>query len=444
MARLALEKLGITSPRDVRCHAGLWLDKMPPRGELSSETIGPHVQALEGLPIPEGYDKAFTCRRRAFEALANDGRVTLLVARAIGRVLVGLGAKSALEFGITLDHTWGMPYLPGSALKGLAAATAHQFAEGDAWKKTRDWPSWKGGETPTDAQILFGATDFGGIVQFHDAWWIPEGEKAAPFHADVMTVHHPKYYQQAPAVVPPTDFDEPVPIPFISVAGTFFLAVESDERDVDGAWRRTAVQLLDKGLTELGIGAKTSSGYGRFQLEEQKTEQQIERENNLDRLRNAIDGWKGPQTRDGVVQALIPCVQRGETQQVLEELLSKLKVEEVRAVAEAMKKRVDVRHGALLDALGVPRKQVAQVVSGPVVQEAAVVWTRAKAYAVRDRKNRVELCVGESKGTDIGKLKEKPSDRLKEKLLGATKENPIDVEVLLAGDRLRGVRECAG
>ena len=39
--------------------------------------------------------------------------------KAQSRLIVGLGNKGPLEIGMTLHHTTGLPYIPGSALKGL-------------------------------------------------------------------------------------------------------------------------------------------------------------------------------------------------------------------------------------------------------------------------------------------------------------------------------------
>ena len=44
-----------------------------------------------------------------------------------GRIIVGLGEKNVLETGITLHHTYGVPYIPGSALKGLASHYCDQI-----------------------------------------------------------------------------------------------------------------------------------------------------------------------------------------------------------------------------------------------------------------------------------------------------------------------------
>ena len=37
------------------------------------------------------------------------------------RLIIGLGGESPLETGLTLHHTFGVPIIPGSAIKGLAA-----------------------------------------------------------------------------------------------------------------------------------------------------------------------------------------------------------------------------------------------------------------------------------------------------------------------------------
>lgn len=247
-------------------HAGLWMDKF-----LSSQTernstdgIGDKQKLIEQvaqLQIPEGYREAFELRERSLKA----SNALVALAAVQGRMAVGLGAKGSLETGLRLEHTWGVPVIPGSALKGLAAATANLVVEDhDQWKKPEGWPAAaRGKSAPTSFQYLFGTTDGSGHVIFQDAWWKPEGSKL-PIHLDVMTVHHPAYYQQGSAS--PSDFDSPIPIPFASVSGKFLVALEGEEE-----WLKAAFQLLEIGLAEFGIGAKTSSGYGRLALERTKT-----------------------------------------------------------------------------------------------------------------------------------------------------------------------------
>jgi hypothetical protein len=59
--------------------------------------------------------------------------------------------------------------------------------------------------------------------------------------------------------------DDPNPIGFLSVSGTYLIVVEGDPD-----WTGAAMELLQKGLVDLGIGAKTNAGYGRLNLEYQR------------------------------------------------------------------------------------------------------------------------------------------------------------------------------
>ena len=84
-----------------------------------------------------------------------------------------------------------------------------------------------------------------------------------------MTPHHQKW--QTDADVAPTDFDSPVPVPFLSVAGRFHIAVcwRGPEHDQSKAWTQRAMVLLEEALKDWGIGGKTTSGYGRLERPKQ-------------------------------------------------------------------------------------------------------------------------------------------------------------------------------
>jgi CRISPR-associated protein Cmr6 len=258
--RQSLKSYADANPVNLRSNAGLWIDVMFPGEKPEAQFTAPHLRKLENLPLPEGYTEAFALRERALGQLADAGRATLFDASATGRFIVGLGSKGALELGITLDRTWGVPYLPGTALKGLASSAAHR-ARVDGWQKPKGWPAApapKDLAELSDHQVLFGTTTQAGVVTFHDAWWRPA--PIVPLHPDTMTVHHPEYYQGSDEkIVAPTDTDEPVPIPFLSCTGVFLCAIEGPP-----TWVEVAVAWLKLGLETLGLGAKTSSGYGRF------------------------------------------------------------------------------------------------------------------------------------------------------------------------------------
>lgn len=161
-----------------------------------------------------------------------------------GRMIIGLGNESITETGITLHHTYGVPYIPGSALKGL---TAHYT------KRSVDFADT---QSQKAREILFGTTDDAGYITFYDALPEPGTFQIAE---DVLTVHHQKYYN-GPGLEPPSDFDSPNPVPFLSVTGTFHVVLAGPQE-----WRNLAQEFMKEAVKQEGLGAKTSSGYGRGQ-----------------------------------------------------------------------------------------------------------------------------------------------------------------------------------
>jgi CRISPR-associated protein Cmr6 len=192
--------------------------------------------------------------RAAFErwsaSLAADPAPTDL--QTVGRLIVGLGSENVLESGIRLHHTYGMPIVPGSALKGLAAHYCDQV-----WGTTEAKFKKRG----MYHQLFFGTTDDSGCITFHDAWLAPDSPD--PLKLDVMTPHHPQWLDGS---VAPTDFDSPIPVPFLSVSGTFRVAVSWHGPTSDKAknWTELARSLLCDALKDWGIGGKITSGYGRL------------------------------------------------------------------------------------------------------------------------------------------------------------------------------------
>lgn len=198
--------------------------------------------------------------------IKGDGTAHRLV-KVDGRMIVGLGGENVLETGITLNRTYGTPIIPGSALKGtLRHYVRHNY--GDWPKSVASSTSGQGKPAPPGdwRDQLFGTTKYGGTIQFHDAWWDPDDGGLA---LDVLTPHHRDYYGSKQ--IAPTDFDDPVPVQFLSVTGRFLVCVScppcGDGTDDPRARQECASQamfLLLEALKEWGVGGKTSSGYGRL------------------------------------------------------------------------------------------------------------------------------------------------------------------------------------
>jgi len=245
-------------------HPGLWLDKYIEEQEKkdvesqsnkaqgkgnSRSDLVKEVASLRELGEYEKFFQRWTKLLTDYDAQTREAKVK-------GRMIVGLGSESVLETSITLHHTYGVPYIPGSALKGLAASYASQRL-GDVWKKGS--PAYN---------AVFGDTNSAGYITFFDALYIPgSGHKGQVLYPDVITVHHPKYYQEEKNVSP-SDWDSPNPVPFLSATGKYLIAVAAPDLGKDSEWIKKAFEILRLALKEMGIGAKTSSGYGRMEIEQ--------------------------------------------------------------------------------------------------------------------------------------------------------------------------------
>lgn len=188
-------------------------------------------------------------------------------AATTNRLIIGLGTAHVLEAGIRLHHTYGTPIIPGSALKGLAAHYCHEVW-GQSQNKMADDEATKFRNDGVYHRILFGDTDERGrgTIVFHDAWIQPESLNKGALRMDVMTPHHQDWQTKKQA---PTDFDNPVPVSFLSVSGAFQChlswagPMDHSPEEIQ-QWLKLTQSLLTEALSEWGAGAKTSSGYGRL------------------------------------------------------------------------------------------------------------------------------------------------------------------------------------
>jgi CRISPR-associated protein Cmr6 len=237
-------------------NASLWLDKFMEgqnvEGERHNNDEEPFknqlISEMAKTTTPDIYKSFYARWKGSLNAVGTKFKNL----KVEGRMIVGLGAESILETSISLHRTYGVPFIAGSALKGLAASYADKNLEDKNWRK-------EGGRAH---EFVFGSQGLAGFVTFHDALLIPETQK--PLHADIMTVHHSDYYGNKN--VAPADWDSPIPIPFLSATGNYLVAISGVEGAED--WVNFVFVILEKALQEEGIGAKTSSGYGRATLSE--------------------------------------------------------------------------------------------------------------------------------------------------------------------------------
>ncbi len=225
-------------------------------------------------------------------------------AKTTWRIVIGLGSPHVHETAMTWHHTWSIPYIPGSALKGVTrswflltrwekfakenpekADWEHTIPCLEAWlmgdphpkendvdHKEKDCPvfPWADSRLNNDKQLfklLFGTQKQKGAIIFMDAFPVDK----YTLKLDVMNVHYPKYYRGEENYA--ADWESPNPVFFLTVVDTefqgviivnkrFFNKLEKTETYTAERLANEAIKLVRDALENHGIGAKTSVGYG--------------------------------------------------------------------------------------------------------------------------------------------------------------------------------------
>lgn len=200
-----------------------------------------HLQKLVALPASAEYKTAFN---RWFDLTGDDSRFQQTAFTVKNRLLIGMNGNAGLETGCCLSRNYGMPYIPGSSVKGVV----------------RNWANSNLKAFSDDIEELLGTDDseqpsrISGTVTFHDAWWIPK-DGGKPFVLDVVTTHHQAYYNGSQDK--PSDTDSPIPNHLLAVQGSFLFVLEGEPEAV-----QTGQRMLEEALEHNGIGAKNAAGYG--------------------------------------------------------------------------------------------------------------------------------------------------------------------------------------
>jgi len=229
------------------------------------------------------------------------------------RMVVGLGGESVYETSITLHHIYGIPYIPASSIKGVVRSWIINTVFGDS--ESEIVPLDEKQFSLVNAEFrayqdesfcyAFGCPSEFDKVIFENGipktqkrdnkevrvtkkvktklaqYWVEKNQKftghigklvfldAFPttdpkIEVDIMNPHYPEYYS---GNKPPTDTQNPVPIPFLTVAKTNFQFIVGtkgsslQEYKIDN---RSIDDWLKEALSVHGIGAKTAVGYGRL------------------------------------------------------------------------------------------------------------------------------------------------------------------------------------
>ncbi|MCC6026628.1 MAG: type III-B CRISPR module RAMP protein Cmr6 [Caldimicrobium sp.] len=216
------------------------------------------------------------------------------------RLVIGTGYPSFIENGFLFHHVYGIPYIPGETLKGLARTVfilsvveaikgkfdPSKIEEGLSEEAEKEISEEAKGilhkiperiniildnytiENPVETfRKIFGSKKRRGQVIFFDAYPV-DFNPSEHFEADIMNPHYGRYYQADEA---PADWLGPTPIHFLALKeGIDFefslglAPLEPMEDNEEKLLLETAKKLLEVGLKNFGVGSKKRKGYGWF------------------------------------------------------------------------------------------------------------------------------------------------------------------------------------
>lgn len=228
-------------------------------------------------------------------------RNVVIVAQLESRMAINLSDGLVQNAGIALDRLFGLPMIPGSAVKGVcrhaalaelkAAPTVDEkrrllrcfqrvfgTSEVDFTENRRDPEA--SGQLVAFAQYLEedGEQSVKGCIDFLAAHPVT----AAHVTVDLTTVHYPDYYRGGREEQQRQEMPRPNPFPVVEKGARFaFALVANRMTDNPQEVLEQAKRWLECALTQNGIGAKTAAGYGWFSIPHDGL-QQIEREEQLE------------------------------------------------------------------------------------------------------------------------------------------------------------------
>lgn len=239
-----------------------------------------------------------------------------------GRLLVNHAGGILENTGLCLHRHFGCPYIPGSAIKGIARhqawcawreagpnspeeklaalklAVTFGYPAGDAIAKDKNTKKMlRPREThfldeylKQEFPELFTAKkpleSFGGTVCFLPAFPVVTGNNRPRLAKDITTCHHSNYYDGKSKQAFDNEQPNVLPFPVVEAGTSFEFALKPNRRagnlshDVVSELGEFnpleyAIECLRAGLEDHGLGAKTAAGYGWFEPDKE-TEEKIE------------------------------------------------------------------------------------------------------------------------------------------------------------------------
>ncbi|MCL6478845.1 MAG: type III-B CRISPR module RAMP protein Cmr6 [Peptococcaceae bacterium] len=245
-----------------RYNAGLWYNKFcdlwDDQWQLDGKGKKKWIDLLAGKEA--GWGELLSSAVRRHIGLLGSCGGKLACYETGSRFVTGLGLQHPVENGFAWHPTLGVPYIPGSSVKGVVRDWVVQWEKRDKSEIDRIFgPEPKEGKEEDKRAA--------GSIIFFDALPV----RPVKLEADVITPHYGPYYKDKN--IPPADWHSPNPIPFLTVSrGQVFLFSVAQRKENERDDCSLAMQWLREALEWPGAGGKTALGYGRFVLHRGETD----------------------------------------------------------------------------------------------------------------------------------------------------------------------------
>jgi CRISPR-associated protein Cmr6 len=192
---------------------------------------------------------SFPCINEYIDEIINQLRkesfnVYTILGKLKSKCIPGMGYINSLETGINLHFLYGFPYISSTTIKGIVS----------------DYLIFYENKNKEDVEYkkIFGSQKNKGSVIIFDA--LPCDDKDL-LTIDVMTPHFDEYYTKGKS---PGDYLKPNPILFITIKEKVIF--EFNFATKDKILGDKVISYLKGALENIGVGAKTSLGYGLFEI----------------------------------------------------------------------------------------------------------------------------------------------------------------------------------
>jgi len=239
-------------------HPNILLKRVFPINDINKKEI---FKKIKNLDLSSSISEINTKLNMIINNLKeNEYNIIQINTETLTNLIVGFGSSSTLETSICLDGVLGIPFIPGSSLKGChrdyVTNYKNDFFDNNEFKLVFGSSKNNNNDNEDDDNIS-------GNVTYLNAY---PYDIDKPFDIDVMTVHFEKYYKSEKYWWVQSQYDNPLPINFLcikkGVKFKFNLIISSKINNLQ--------QKIDNSFKEMlqshGVGAKTNVNYGYFKI----------------------------------------------------------------------------------------------------------------------------------------------------------------------------------